>query len=86
MFLSKASNGIYYLFSKDSDGKRTAISTRARQKADATKFLQSFKLSEYQLRQKAQNGPLDEFTVEYLDYAKGVLAPLQARCTFTNWH
>jgi integrase len=75
MFLSKASNGIYYLFFRDSNGKRTAISTRARQKTDATKYLQSFKLSEYKQKQKAQNRALDEFTVEYLAYAKGVLAP-----------
>ena len=74
MFLSKTSSGIYYLFFKDSNGKRVAVSTRARQKADATKFFQSFKLSEYNQRQKAQNRPLDEFTLEYLAYAKGVLS------------
>lgn len=74
MFLSKTSSGIYYLFFRDSNGKRAAISTRARQKADATIFLQSFKLGEYKQKQKAQNRPLDEFTVEYLTYAKGVFA------------
>jgi len=39
-----------------------------------TQFLQSFKLSDYRQRQRAQNRPLDEFTVEYLTYAKGVYA------------
>jgi integrase len=75
MFLSKTSSGIYYLFFNDANGKRCKVSTQSRLKKDATKFLQSFKLSEYKLKQKAQNRPLDEFTVEYLAYAKGVLAP-----------
>lgn len=74
MFLSKASNGVYYLFFKDSNGKRSAISTRARRKADATKYLQAFKLLEYKQRQRAQNRPLDDFIVEYLAYARGVFA------------
>ncbi len=38
MFLSKTSRGIYYLFFKDCNGKRKAISTGALQKADAIKF------------------------------------------------
>ncbi len=74
MFLSKTSSGIYYLFFNDVNGNRCKVSTQSRLKSDATKFLQSFKLSEYKQKQKAQNRPLDEFTVEYLTYATGVFA------------
>ncbi len=74
MFLSKTSRGIYYLFFNDVNGNRCKVSTRSRLKCDATKFLQSFKISEYNRKQRTQNRPLDEFMVEYLAYAKGVFA------------
>ncbi len=42
MFLSKRSNGIYYIFYEQPSGKRTCVSTKARNKNDALKFLGEF--------------------------------------------
>lgn len=42
MFLSKRSNGIYYIFYDQPNGKRTCISTKAKNKNDAFKFLSEF--------------------------------------------
>jgi len=42
MFLSKR-NGIWYLFYSNSNGKRKSISTRARKKSEAIKFLTRFR-------------------------------------------
>ncbi len=43
MFLSKRSGGIYYVFYNNPQGKRTCISTRAKKKSDAMKFLTRFR-------------------------------------------
>lgn len=42
MFLSKRSNGIYYIFYDQPNGKRTCVSTKARNKNDALNFLGNF--------------------------------------------
>ena len=54
MFLSKCSNGVYYLFFRDELGKRRAVSTRHRLKADAVKFLQAFKQAEHERKTRLQ--------------------------------
>ena len=43
MFLSKRSNGIYYLWYFDDSGKRHKVSTGCQLKSDALKFVQRFK-------------------------------------------
>jgi hypothetical protein len=43
MFLSKRSNGSYYLFYFDDLGKRHKVSTHSTRKSDALKFLQAYK-------------------------------------------
>jgi len=72
MFLSKCSNGVYYLFYHDELGKRRAVSTRHRLKVDAVKFLQSFKRSEHERKTKLQRVSLSEFRTAYLDHSKSV--------------
>jgi hypothetical protein len=42
MFLSKRSNGVYYIFYDQPSGKRTCVSTKAKHKNDALKFLNEF--------------------------------------------
>lgn len=43
MYLSKHSNGYYYIYFNTDTGKRNSISTRTKTKAEAIKFLSSFK-------------------------------------------
>ncbi len=71
MFLYKHSNGVYYLYFKNEQGKRQKVSTRCTYKADAMNFLQSFKRDEYERRQKAKHKLLSEFLIAFLSYAEG---------------
>ena len=71
MFLSKHSNRTYYLFYLDDQGKRKRVSTRSTYKADAVKFLQSFKRDEYERRQRTKRKLLSEFLIDFLSYAEG---------------
>ena len=70
MFLSKHSNGTYYLFYSDEQGKRKRVSTHCQYKTDALRFLQSFKSDEYERRQKAKRKLLSEFLKDFLPYAE----------------
>lgn len=71
MFLSKRRN-IYYLFLTDDLGKRHKISTKCRQKADAVKFLQSFKLQEHERKINLSRISLSEFAKTYLEHSKSI--------------
>jgi len=42
MFLSKASNGNYYVYYTKSDGKKTRISTKSKKKSEAIRFVSEF--------------------------------------------
>ena len=70
MFLSKHRNGIYYLFYRDDNNRRQKVSTKARLKSDALKFLQSFKIESE--RRKA---PLlfSKYMDQFLEYSKSNL-------------
>jgi integrase len=70
MFLSKHSNGIWYLFYTNSSGKRAKVSTRCTHKTDALKFLQGFKQDEHLRRQNAKRKLCSEFWEEFLTYAQ----------------
>lgn len=72
MFLSKR-NGIYYLWYANDAGKKRKISTRCRYKADALKFLQSFK--ETVRAQQAHRVSLSQFTRELLPYLQSNYSP-----------
>ena len=75
MFLSKRTNGIYYLWYKDGFGHRRKVSTRARRKADALRFLQSFRDSEGRRTGRISSTLLSTFTKEFLAYSKDVHRP-----------
>jgi site-specific recombinase XerD len=80
MFLSKRSNGIYYLWFFDDLGKKKKVSTRTKLKTDALKFLQSFKQEEARLRIRLQRTSLSQFAVDFLDYAKTNHTPSTQEC------
>ena len=71
MFLSKQKNGIYYIYYKGSQGKRTRISTKTKFKKDALIFLTEFstKLKESQNRKYIEIS-LKDFRFEYLKYSE----------------
>lgn len=66
MFLSKRSNGIYYIFYDQPNGKRTCISTKAKIKNDALKFLSEFQ-NNLRLASESQVIPIDLKTFSF-DY------------------
>ena len=75
MFLSKRSNGIYYLWYNDDFGHKRKVSTRARRKSEALKFLQSFRESENRRANCLNRTLLSDFTEEFLAYSKDVHRP-----------
>lgn len=75
MTLSKRSNGLYYVWYIDRDGKRQKISTGTKLKQEATKFLVDF--AHKQRAEEAQPAPLklSQFTQEFLAHSACVHAP-----------
>lgn len=73
MFLSKRSNGRYYIFYDNSNGKRTCISTRTTKKSEALKFLSNFE-KELKERESKKTIPitLTQFKNQYLRYSATV--------------
>lgn len=69
MFLSKRSNGIYYLWFTAEGGKRDKVSTGCRVKSDAIKFLRDFKGKEVRKREEVRNKTLTTFFCEYSSYS-----------------
>ncbi len=73
MYLSKRSNGVYYIFYSNNLGKKTCISTRTKLKSEALSFLTSFrqKLKE---RESLRTIPitLKDFSFEYLKYSESI--------------
>jgi integrase len=74
MFLSKHSNGIWYLWFKNEQGKKQKVSTGCRYKPDALKFLQGFKHDDHMRRQNAKRKLCSEFFDEFLVYAEANLS------------
>jgi integrase len=72
MFLSKASNGYFYLYFKDETGKRKKVSTRCKRKGDALRFLQTFRT---QRIPKPKETRLSDFMKDFLAYASSTFAP-----------
>ncbi len=66
MFLSKSPDGVWYIYYYGPDGKTKRKSTRCKQKSDALKFLQTFKIEK---EVKPQNNTLSNFTKTFLSYA-----------------
>ncbi len=73
MYLSKRSNGYYYVYYDKPDGKRTCISTRTKFKSEATKFLSDFQ-KELKQRSIEKNIPilLNEFKQLFLEYSASI--------------
>lgn len=73
MFLSKRPNGVYHLYYEQPNGKLTSISTKAKLKSEAHKFLLDFskKLKEQQTS-KTIPIRLKEFLFEYLKYSESI--------------
>lgn len=68
MYLSKRSNGVYYLYFENKNGSLSSKSTKCRNKTDAIKFLHSFKI-EYE--EKIQNRiRLTQFRIDYLKHSE----------------
>lgn len=67
MFLSRRSNGLYYLWFEDEFGKRRKVSTRTTLKSEANEFLRTFRRES---AVKAKPKRLSEFTKEFLAYTE----------------
>ncbi|MEG8989805.1 tyrosine-type recombinase/integrase [Ignavibacteria bacterium 4148-Me] len=76
MTLSKRSNGYYYVYYLQSNGKRTSISTGTKIKAEALKFFSNFKknLEERKL-QKLKSIPLQQLINDFLQFSLTVHKP-----------
>ncbi|MFC2135323.1 tyrosine-type recombinase/integrase [Bacteroidota bacterium] len=76
MYLSKRSNGRYYIFYPQRNGKMTCISTKTKSKKEAIKFLTEFKtiLKE---RNANQTIPIElkDFFFEFLKYSESIHSP-----------
>jgi len=76
MFLSKRSNGYWYVFYNSLKGRKTCISTKTRIKREAFGFLSTFE-SELKQRKANQVIPigLKEFSFQYLKYSESIHRP-----------
>jgi len=76
MYLSKRSNGIYYIFYPQLNGKLTCISTKEKTKSEALKFLSNFE-KEIKTRKdaKALPIPIRQFFDEFLKYSESIHSP-----------
>lgn len=68
MYLSKRSNGVYYLWYRDELERKQKISTKTTHKAEALQFLSEFKRNQQERKQKLQRVSLSEFTRDYLTH------------------
>src|ERR1051325_2992883 len=75
MFLSKRSNGIYYLWFDDETGRKQKVSTGCTHKPDAIKFFREFKLEERHRKAAFTRKSLREFFADYQAYSGGVHTP-----------
>ena len=71
MFLSKRPNGYYYIFYDKPDGKRLCVSTKAKKKSDAQKFLNDFQNNlRIASESKVIFTDLKTFSSEYLKFSE----------------
>jgi integrase len=73
MFLSRRSNGIYYLWYLDERGVYRKVSTRTCLRSEAAKFLRSF--NEEERVQQPASPMLSQFAEEYLGYSASLHRP-----------
>jgi hypothetical protein len=76
MFLSKRTNGYWYVFYQSVTGSKTCISTKTKIKREAFRFLSTF---EKELKQRKNNQVipigLKEFSFQYLKYSESIHRP-----------
>lgn len=82
MFLSKRTNGIYYLWLNNGT-RRQAVSCRTTRKDEALKFVQQFKAEH--LGSKTVDVTLDEFKKEFLNYATETLSHTTVKAYRSIW-
>lgn len=76
MNLSKHSNGFYYVYYFQENGKRNSISSRSKLKVEALKFLSNFgKELEERKRNKLVPVALSDFKKEFLSYSQSIHTP-----------
>lgn len=76
MTLSKRSNGYYYIYYLQPNGKRTSISTKCKIKSDALKFFANFeKELEAKKLQKLKSISLQELINDFLNFSLTVHKP-----------
>ncbi len=75
MFLSKSPSGIYYLYFFNNRGIRQKVSTRAKLKSDALKFLQSFKQENRRIRTRVLISAFRQELISHIEvlYTKGTV-------------
>jgi len=73
MFLSKRSNGFWYIFYENRYGKRTCLSTKSKLKSDALKFLSNLQ-DELRSRKSERMIPisLSDFRFHFLKYSESI--------------
>ena len=86
MFLSKRSNGFWYVFYDNTNGKRTCISTKTKYKRDAIKFLSNFQ-TELESRAKSKVIPvlMKDYSFQFLKYSESVHSPKTTKAFQTTF-
>jgi hypothetical protein len=80
MFITRRSNGIYYIHYFNGQRKRTCISTKARNKSEALKFLSDFQ-NELNRKKIAGVNPktITEFLFDFVRYSESFHRPKTTR-------
>ena len=75
MFLTKRPGGVYHVVYHDELGRRRSVSTNQRRKAEAQKFLQTFRAEDRERRSKLKRLSLQEFTNSFLGHSRNIHTP-----------
>jgi site-specific recombinase XerD len=79
MFLSKRSNGVYYLWFWDESGKRSKVSTKTHSKPEAQRFLSEFIQKGKEQKSRQSTILLSQFQAEFLTYSTSNHSPKTTR-------
>lgn len=86
MFLSKRPNGIYYLYYKNSKGKRFCVSTKSKLKREALKFLMYYRAElEERTNRKIIPITLNKFRFEFLKHSEAIHSPKTTKTFVTTF-
>ena len=75
MFLSKRSNGYFYLHYKDANGILQKVSSQTRLKAEANIFFRNFRSTQLKDRKNKTNPTIEQFVQQYSNSIKQILSP-----------